>query len=164
MEASDLVEIRAIETLKYRYLRCLDLKLWDELGDTLTEEATASYAGGALSFQGRQAIVDFLRQALSTPLTSHKSHHPEIELVAPDRATGTWALDDLVLDPDGGYCIRGAAYYSDRYVKQAGRWFIEHTGYKRVYEELEMRRPREPGGPTITADWWRTDGRSRLGS
>jgi len=31
MTPQDLVEIEAIKRLKYRYLRCLDLKLWDEL-------------------------------------------------------------------------------------------------------------------------------------
>jgi hypothetical protein len=27
----DLVEVEAIKRLKYRYMRCLDQKLWDEM-------------------------------------------------------------------------------------------------------------------------------------
>lgn len=164
MTLEELSDLRAIERLKYAYLRCVDLKEWDELSGLFTEDATASYAGGNLRFEGRQAILDFLRQNLGTQLTSHKCHHPEIDLQGPEAATGVWALEDVVIDPKAGYTIRGAAYYTDHYVKVAGRWLIRHTGYKRVYEELEMRRGPEQGGGTITADWWATDGRSTLGT
>lgn len=164
MEASDLVQIHAIERLKYKYLRCVDLKLWDELAECFTEDATASYAGGNLSFSGRTEIIDFLRRVMATQLTSHKCHHPEIDLTGPDRATGVWALEDLVIDPKARYTIRGAAFYTDHYVRVDGAWLISHTGYKRVYEELETRRAPEKGGATITADWWATDGRSTLGT
>lgn len=164
MNADQLSELRAIERLKYKYLRCVDLKLWEELAETFTEDATASYAGGNLHFEGRQAILDFLKRGLATQLTSHKCHHPEIDFDGPDAATGVWALEDVVIDPKAGYTIRGAAYYTDRYVKVGGRWLIRHTGYRRVYEELEMRRGPEAGGATITADWWATDGRSTLGT
>jgi len=163
VDSADLGELRAIEGLKYRYLRCLDLKLWDELATVFTEDASASYAGGNLNFKGRDSIIDFLRGALATQLTSHKCHHPEIELQSEERAVGVWALEDVVIDPDAGYTIRGAAYYRDRYRKTDGRWLIEHTGYRRVYEELEMRKPPAQGGAVITADWWKTDGRSSLG-
>ena len=164
MDASTLTELYAIERLKYRYLRCVDLKLWDEIGECFTTDATASYAGGNLEFEGRDAIVEFLRGALTTQLTSHKCHHPEIDFTGPDSARGVWALEDVVIDAKAGYTIRGAAYYTDDYVKVDGHWLIRHTGYKRVYEELEMRRRPEDGGGTITADWWATDGRSKLGS
>lgn len=162
-DVSELLELRAIEELKYRYLRCLDLKLWDDLAEVLTEDATATYAGGNLAVEGRDAIVAFLRDALADYLTSHKCHHPEIELESPDRARGTWALEDVVIIPEAGYTVSGTAFYEDRYRKVDGEWRIEHTGYRRVYEELVVRASPENGGPTITADWWKTDGRSSLG-
>jgi uncharacterized protein (TIGR02246 family) len=78
---------------------------------------------------------------MSSPnmLTSHKCHHPEIELTGRDSATGVWALDDVVLHLDYDLTIRGAAYYHDRYVKRGGQWLIAHTGYERVYEEMQPR-------------------------
>lgn len=164
MDANTLGELYDIERLKYKYLRCVDLKLWDELAECFTDDATASYAGGNLRFEGRDAILDFLRTALASQLTSHKCHHPEIDLLGPDQARGVWALEDVVIDAKAGYTIRGAAYYTDDYVKQDGRWLIRHTGYKRVYEELEMRAAPDQGGATITADWWATEGRSTLGT
>jgi hypothetical protein len=156
----DLVELELIRRLKYRYVRCLDLKLFDEIGECFIDTATASYGGGAYTFEGRNAILDFLRSSMgsTTMLTSHKVHHPEIELTGPDTASALWALDDVVLLTELGLIVRGAAYYADEYVKIDGDWRIRHTGYKRVYEELVPR----PADASLTASWWDTDGRSTL--
>jgi hypothetical protein len=155
----DLVELELIKRLKYRYARCLDLKLFDEVGELFVEDATASYGGGAYTFEGRTAIIDFLRRAMGSTqmLTSHKMHHPEIELDG-DRATGTWSLDDVVVLVDLNMTVRGAAFYEDQYVKVGGDWRIAHTGYKRVYEELAPR----GSDVTLTASYWDTGGRSSL--
>jgi hypothetical protein len=164
MTPEDLVVIRVIEELKYRYLRCLDLKRWDELEGLFTDDATASYGGGAWVFEGRAAIMRFLVDVLGTSsvLTSHKVHHPEIELSDDrSRATGIWALDDVVVNSEHGVTIRGAAFYADRYVRLDDHWLIEHTGYKRVYEEMYPRASVE--GLKLTAEYWGTEGRSRLG-
>ncbi|MBI2709526.1 MAG: nuclear transport factor 2 family protein [Actinobacteria bacterium] len=159
----ELLELRAIERLKYRYLRCVDLRLWDELAACLTAGATASYGGGTIVRTGRDEVVGFLRGAMPTRLiSSHKCHHPEIDLVGPAEATGVWALDDVIIDRTLGISVRGAAYYDDRYVKVDGTWLIDHTGYKRVYEELTLLPAADAGGPAMTAHWWETDGRSSL--
>jgi hypothetical protein len=161
MTPDDLVEIHLIEQLKYRYLRYLDLKMWDELEGLLTTDATASYGGGAYAFEGRDAIMAFLRDAMTRTgmLTTHKGHHPEIELTGATSAKGTWALEDRVVDTEFGVTISGAAYYFDEYVRSDGSWLIRHTGYKRVYEELQPR----PDDLSLTASWWDTDGRSQIG-
>ena len=160
MTPEQLVELELIKRLKYRYVRCLDLKLFDEIGECFVEDATASYGGGAYTFEGRDAILRFLRNSMgsTTMLTSHKVHHPELELTGPDTATGVWALDDVVLLTDLGFTVRGAAYYTDDYVKVDDDWRIRHTGYKRMYEELAPR----PADITLTASWWETEGRSSL--
>ncbi|HEV3225674.1 MAG TPA: nuclear transport factor 2 family protein [Acidimicrobiales bacterium] len=160
MHPEDLVELELIKRLKYRYARCLDLKLFDEVGELFTADATASYGGGAYTFDGRDAIVDFLRRSMSSTamLTSHKMHNPEIDLTGPTTATGIWSLDDVVVLSDMSLTVRGAAFYDDQYVKVDGRWCIAHTGYKRVYEELAPR----PPDITLTASYWGTDGRSSL--
>jgi bile-acid 7alpha-dehydratase len=160
MTPEDLVEIEAIKRLKYRYLRHLDLKEWDELAGCFTSRATASYGGGAYVFEGRDAIMDFLRRSMDSRamLTSHKVHHPEIELTASNAATGVWALEDTVLHTELGVTIGGAAFYRDEYVKVGGEWLIRHTGYKRVYEELQPR----SADARLTASWWDTDGKTHI--
>jgi hypothetical protein len=141
MTPEDLVELEAIKRLKYRYARLLDLKRWDELETLFVPEATASYSDGTYAFEGRDAIMAFLRDAMSSPgmLTSHRVHQPEIDLTGPDTATAVWALEDVVILLDHHLTIRGSAFYRDEYVKVDGAWRIKHTGYERVYEEMERR-------------------------
>lgn len=157
----DLHELEAIKRLKYRYLRCLDQKRWEELADCFTPDARSSYADGRHAFTGRDAIVAFLREAMGAPsfLSSHRVHHPEIELTGPDTATGVWALEDTVIETRAGITIRGAAFYSDEYVKQDGTWRIRSTGYERTYEEVESRRDRP--GLRLTASGFGSDRRGR---
>jgi hypothetical protein len=93
-------------------------------------------------------------------LSSHRCHHPEIDLLGPDEATAIWALEDVVVLTDFGINVQGAAFYTDRYVKRDGEWKILHTGYKRTFEELLPRASVQ--GLRITADWWATGGRSNL--
>lgn len=140
MTPDDLVEMEAIKRLKYRYVRCLDQKRWDELADCLLPEATAAYGGGAYSFTGRDEILGFLRESLGpTMLTMHQVHQPEIELTSATTATGTWGLEDRVIMIDHKLTLRGAAFYRDRYAKVDGEWKIAHTGYDRLFEEMEPR-------------------------
>lgn len=157
----DLEALEAIKRLKFKYMRCLDQKRWDEIGDCFTPDATAAYSGGKYAFEGRDAIVGFLEKAMGaeTFLSCHRVSHPEIDLDG-DTATGTWALEDTVIETAWGLTIRGAAFYEDRYVKTADGWRIAHTGYKRTYEEIQPRASVE--GLKLTAHWWKTDGQSEL--
>jgi len=157
----DLQEIEAIKRLKYKYLRCLDQKRWDELAECFTEDASSAYSGGRYAFQGRDAIMGFLKKAMGAPsfLSSHRVHHPEIELTSPTRATGVWALEDTVIETNAQITIRGAAFYTDEYVKVGGQWKIRSTGYQRTYEEMESRKDRP--GLRLTANCWESDTRTR---
>jgi hypothetical protein len=160
MTPGDLVEFELIHRLKYRYVRFMDTKRWDDLAGLFVPDATASYGGGAVELAGVAAILEFLRGSMGDEamLTSHKVHHPEITLTGPDTAEGVWALDDVVILAPLEMTVRGASYYEDRYAKVDGEWLIAHTGYKRVYEEIEPR----PSDLRITASWWGTGGRSKL--
>jgi len=138
----DLAEIEAIKQLKYRYFRFLDTKSWDEIAECFAEDATCSYDEGRYRFEGRERIVAFLRNALGRPgvVTMHHGHHPEIALTGETTATGTWYLEDLVLDASGNTALRGAAFYRDEYLKVDGRWKLRSTGYRRTWEEVIERR------------------------
>jgi hypothetical protein len=162
MTPDDLVEMELIKRVKYAYFRCLDLKEWDEIRELFTEDATCAYSAGAYSYEGRDAIVEFFRKSMGreTFLSSHKAHHPEIDLTGPDTATGVWALEDTVIDLQWGLDIHGAAFYEDTYAKVDGTWKIRHTAYRRVFEELTPRSGRT--GLQVTASWWETGGRSSL--
>lgn len=147
----ELVEIEAIKAVKYRYIRAVDLRDWELLATTLTEDACARYSSGKLSFDGREAIIGFFRASMPPRemLSAHRVHHPEIELTGLDTATARWALDDVIILPAADFMLRGAAYYEDEMVKREGEWRIRRTGYRRLYEETLKRQ-----GITLTDDWW----------
>lgn len=153
----DLQEIEAIKRLKYRYLRCLDQKKWDELAACFTEDARSSYGDGKYSFAGRDEIMEFLKTSMSSPsmLTSHRVHQPEIDLTSDTTATGTWALEDTVIETQAQITIRGAAFYTDEYVKVGGEWKIKSTGYQRTFEEMMSRK--DTPSLKLTANCWARD-------
>ena len=137
----DLDALEEIKRLKYRYLRAVDLKLWHELADTLTEQAVADYGteatGEPLKLEGREAILAFMRDNLGPSIiTTHSAGQPEID-VDGDTATGTWGFQDMVVATEFKTIVQGAAFYEDVYRREGdGRWRIAHTGYIRTYEFL----------------------------
>ena len=125
-------DIEQLKQLKYRYLRTLDLKQWDDFADCFLPEATGDYAG--LVFEDRDALVGYMRENLGEGLISmHQAHHPEIT-VDGDTAVGHWYLEDKVIVPDLDFVLEGAAFYTDRYARTPDGWRIAHTGYRRTYE------------------------------
>jgi hypothetical protein len=136
-----LRDIEDIRQVKYRYLRCIDLKLWDELGDTLTECATlqtgTSAFGKLVEITGRQQIVAFLRARLGPAvLTGHAASQPEIT-VDGDVATGIWSHRETVLATRHRMVIASTGFCEDRYERGAGpSWRIARTGYLRSYEVM----------------------------
>ena len=129
---SGLTDVEQLRQLKYRYLRTLDLKLWDEFESLFVPEATGSYA--ELEFGSRDELVGYMRKNLGPDLiTLHQAHHPEIE-VDLDRATARWYLHDKVFVPAFDYALEGAAFYEDRMVRAPDGWRFSHVGYRRTYE------------------------------
>lgn len=133
-----LEDVEAIKRLKYRYWRHLDLKEWGALAGLFMPEATVSYGAGKYDFRGVDSIMDFLRRSLdwqSGSITLHHGHHPEIELVGENRATGTWALYNYMFNESQNRCIRIGAYYRDEYARLDGGWRFAHIGYTHLFHE-----------------------------
>ncbi|HME46830.1 nuclear transport factor 2 family protein [Mycobacterium sp.] len=123
----------AIELVKYRYLRALDTKDWDEFADTLAENVTGDY-GDRLHFTNRTELVDYMRSSLGPGvLTEHRVTHPEIA-VDGDEARATWYLQDRVIAAEFNFMLIGAAFYHDTYRRTADGWKISATAYDRTYE------------------------------
>ena len=130
----DSDEVAAISRLKFRYLRALDTKSWEEFADTMIPEATATYSE-YLQFESRDAFLAFMRNTLGPHvITEHRCGHPEID-VDGRTATGVWTLSDLVLIPEHDKLLRGSAVYTDQYqLCGDGVWRISSTTYKRTFE------------------------------
>jgi hypothetical protein len=136
-----ICSVEEIRQVKYRYLRCVDLKLWDELGDTLTESAVLDFGttdfGRPLEIAGRSEIVAFSRTKFGPgTLTAHTAAQPEIT-VDGATAAGVWSLRDTLLATRHGLVITAAAFHYDRYERGAdGRWRIARSSYARSYEAM----------------------------
>ena len=135
--AAELADIEAIKQVKYRYLRALDTKHWDDYADTLTEDIKAGYGpsiGNELHFTNRTELVDYMRSALGpNVITEHRVTHPEI-IVTGDSASGSWYLQDRVMVAEFDFMLIGAAFYRDLYRRTDAGWKISETGYDRTYD------------------------------
>jgi hypothetical protein len=134
---AQLADVAAIEQVKYRYLRGLDTKHWEDFADTLTEDVIGDYGsslGEELHFNNRADLVDYMRSALGPGvITEHRVTHPEIT-VSGDEASGCWYLQDRVIVAEFNFMLIGAAFYRDRYRRTDQGWRISATGYDRTYE------------------------------
>ena len=135
--AATLADVEAIKQVKYRYMRALDTKHWDEYADTLAEDIKADYGpsiGNELHFTNRTALVDYMRSALGpNVITEHRVTHPEITVTG-DTASGTWYLQDRVIVAEFDFMLIGAAFYRDQYRRTDVGWKISVTGYDRTYD------------------------------
>lgn len=135
-----LEDIEAIRQLQARYQRCLDTRGWEEMEHCFTEDAVSSYGDGSMSYQGRGAILDFLKEAMTLRMPStHLIHGGEIDIKDSFNAEASWYLEDYLLHQKYKMKLHGAAIYKVRYRKEQGTWKICSIGYNRCYEYFEMR-------------------------
>ena len=130
MTLEDLIAIEEIKQLKARYFRLMDQGRWDEFRELFCEEVEQSARlspeetpAGSL---GRDTVVAHIRDSLAGMRSVHHGHMPEIEILAPDRATAIWALYDHCTQGDETIFF-GAGFYRDDYVKREGHWLIQAT-------------------------------------
>ncbi|MGH3561627.1 MAG: nuclear transport factor 2 family protein [Mycobacterium sp.] len=131
-------DIEAIKQVKYRYLRALDTRHWDDFAATLTDDVKGDYGsspgGEPLRFSNRTDLVNYMRSSLGPGvIIEHRVTHPEIAVTG-DEASGTWYLQDRVIVAEADFMLIGAAFYRDRYRRTADGWRINATGYDRTYE------------------------------
>ncbi len=125
---SQLEDLEAIKRLKYKYIRCIDCKLWKELREVFTEDVGAAYNKGQYTANGIDDVMEFLVGALTRTdvATMHTVHCPEIDITSETTAKGTWYLHDYVVNPGedngampGHSVLQGAGFYGKE--PEAGR-------------------------------------------
>lgn len=135
-----LEDTEAIRNLQAKYQRCLDNRDFDGIASCFSEDATSSYGNGKMSYNGRDAITKFLADTMKLSLPStHFIHGGEIDILSSTTATGKWYLDDHIIATKFFVELRGAAIYTNSYVKIDGVWYISHIGYERTFEYVERR-------------------------
>jgi bile-acid 7alpha-dehydratase len=132
-----LEDIEAIKRLKAKYFRCLDSKLWDEMAECFTEDATTDYTDGQYRVQGKEKILRFLKAGVGRAsfFGFHHGHHPEIEITSDATARGVWSSEYYMIDNDAKKTMHCGSFYYDDFAKADGEWKIRRTGYSRIFEE-----------------------------
>jgi uncharacterized protein (TIGR02246 family) len=129
-------DIEAIRQLKARYFRTMDTKDWAGMRQVFTDDVVmdTSEAGGAL-ITGADEFMAFLEDALGSATTVHQGHMPEIEITSETTATGIWALNDIVIFPNG-MRLDGYGHYHETYEKAGGEWRIRSSKLTRLHMDL----------------------------
>ncbi len=129
-------DIEAIRQLKARYFRTMDTKDWDGMRQVFTDDVVidTSEAGGAV-ITGAEEFMAFLKDALGGAVTVHQGHMPEIEVTSATTATGIWALNDIVIWPNG-LRLDGYGHYDETYEKEAGGWRIKSSKLTRLHTDF----------------------------
>ena len=76
LNAELLVELELVKRAKYAYLRTLDLKMWSELSELLTDDVTSSYSDGKYTFNGTEYQLECNEVALNNSLHGHVYNKP----------------------------------------------------------------------------------------
>ncbi|MCV7357444.1 nuclear transport factor 2 family protein [Mycolicibacterium fluoranthenivorans] len=126
-------DLEAIRRLKARYCRFLDTKdyeAWKGLfaPDVVVRLDMAISTGGAdgqtaPDLNGLDEFVPVVLGGVEHAQTKHHVHTPEIDLTSDTTASAIWAMEDLLLFPNGGELF-GAGHYHETYEKRAGTWVI----------------------------------------
>jgi hypothetical protein len=135
--AEKLFAIEEIKTLKSRYFRFIDTKQWDGYRELFAADfAVVDDAGNPL-MRGGQTFAANVEAHLTSAVTMHTGHSPDIEILSPTTAKAVWGVHDILMwekgDPrDGFKKIIGWGYYHETYRKDEGRWRIDTWRLKRV--------------------------------
>jgi uncharacterized protein (TIGR02246 family) len=131
-------DIDAIRQLKARYFRTMDTKDWAAMRTVFADQVvvdTSEAGGGVVS--GADEFMDFLRETLADVVTVHHGHMPEIALTSDTTATGIWALNDILIWPNG-MRLDGYGHYHETYEKVDGDWRINSSKLTRLHTDFVM--------------------------
>jgi hypothetical protein len=111
-------DIEAIRQLKARYFRTMDTKDWAGMRKVFTDDVVldTTEAGGSV-VSGADEFMVFLQEVLRTT------------------ATGIWALNDIVIWPDGTRLV-GYGHYHETYEKVAEDWKIKSSTLTRLHMDI----------------------------
>jgi hypothetical protein len=131
-----LEDTEAVKKAMFRYYRCLDFKLFDELGDCFTEDVIADYGMPGWSAEGRDALVQFLsaNESRDDYHVSHASHNEEVEILDATTAHGYFKLQDWVV-MGGNTVMRGFGTYDMLFTKRDDTWRIKDLKLHYAYRE-----------------------------
>ena len=132
----EMEDLEHLRQLKARYFRTMDTKDWAGMRTVFADDVvmdTSSSGGGIIT--GADAFLEFLAPTLADVVTVHHGHMPELELLSPHEARGTWAMQDTLVWPDGTRMV-GYGHYHETYQKIDGYWKIKSSVLTRLHVDF----------------------------
>lgn len=137
----ELSQIEEIKKMKSSYCRYVDTKQWDNLSALLDENIQMDFrdpAGQQLfEFKNREDMISLTSAMLANAVTVHHVHNPEIELLSEDTAKTIWAMEDLIVFPEGSQgtpfrTMHGFGYYHEILQRTQHGWIIKSLKLERL--------------------------------
>lgn len=165
IEALGWADLEEIRSLRARYCRFIDLKMWASLRGLFHDDAEfdglASLPPG--SSGSAAAFVAGVCAHLADAVSVHHCHTPEIVSVAPGVARGVWAMEDFVQWPRARTLygtpdvsgFKGYGYYEEEYRRHDGRWLVYRLRLTRLrIDVLPADRPAPLSGALQASQDW----------
>ncbi len=96
----NLTAIVEIKKVMARYTRFVDTKQWNSFKELFDENVHMLFEGEKgerlFEFNSPEEMVNLTAPMLDGGRSVHHVHSPEIELLSEYRATGIWAMEDLI--------------------------------------------------------------------
>jgi 3-hydroxyisobutyrate dehydrogenase-like beta-hydroxyacid dehydrogenase len=131
-----LADLEAIKQLKARYFRFIDTKDWAAFRDLFTEDCKHWLPQDSdVPFMTNDEYFAMNEALLSTGVTTHHGHMPEISFLSDTEAEGIWAMADYVqiAPPSGRVSIKGYGHYFETYRRcDDGKWRISSKRNERL--------------------------------
>jgi SnoaL-like domain len=158
-------DVFAIQQTKSRYFRYLDTKQWSRWRQLFTDDLVFHMEDSVLPGEsdpvtvGADTFVEYVSELLTSAVTVHQGHMPEIEFVGPGEARVVWAMFDWVDDAQHDRSLQGFGHYHETYRKEAdGEWRIATLRLTRIrVDEVPATRP--TGERPWPPPWSATSGR-----
>ncbi len=124
----------ALRALVERYFNALDQRDMEAIRTCFATDAYASFNGGEITLEGRDAIVGDMEFIKTWPSTIHALASASVD---EERGTGVvFAVAFVQTTGDDGeqhMLVRGIRY-DDRYVQQDGAWRIQRREHRALWQ------------------------------
>jgi hypothetical protein len=163
MDDERLGDVRALHELKARYFRLMDTKQWSQWRELFTDDFVFYMEDSVLPATtepvtvGGDAFVAEVSKVLSTAVSVHHGHMPEITFTGDRTATGIWAMFDWVDDAERQFAIQGFGHYHEKYVKdERDLWVMAELRLTRI--RVDAVAPSRPAGERPWPPAWTAPG------
>ena len=127
----------AIMNLAAQYVLTLDGCDWDGLGACFTQDAIVEFSVHPEPLEGRQAIVDFIRNGRQRfDVTQHVIGSPSVHVDGETANASFYVMAQHVASRDGETkrCLVGVRYNDDFHRTEEG-WRLAHRRIRRLWTE-----------------------------